>query len=101
VTNRYGTVSADDAFEYAGTFIRGDANLDGVLNITDPVRTLNGLFAGQGIPCEDASDANDDGRVNITDPVATLGHLFQGASAPPAPFPDPGPDPTPDDLTCG
>jgi hypothetical protein len=100
VTNRYGTVSADDAFTYVRAFIRGDTNLDGAVNISDPVATLNGLFLGDVIACHDAADANDDGRLNITDPIATLNHLFLGSGDLPAPFPEPGSDPTPDDLPC-
>ena len=29
-----------------GLFVRGDSNVDGEVNLTDPVFTLNGLFVG-------------------------------------------------------
>ena len=83
-------------------FLRGDANADGVVDITDPLRTLVELFGvGSAPACEDAVDSNDDGAVNVTDPVFVLGYLFAKG----VPIPPPGPlvcgnDPTSDDLTC-
>jgi hypothetical protein len=82
-------------------FIRGDANADGKLDITDAIGVLNWLFTGSDPPpCVDAADADDDGQVAITDPIKVLGHLFSGTEAPPPPFPGMGPDPTPDALDC-
>lgn len=83
-------------------FIRGDANGDRKLNLTDPIGSLAALFLGGPKPeCPDAADANDDGLLNVTDAVFTLGYLFQGTrSQPPAPFPTPGTDPTVDSLEC-
>ena len=43
-------------------FIRGDSNLDGQINIGDPVSALAVLFSGGSTTCVAASDANDDGR---------------------------------------
>lgn len=85
------------------SFLRGDANADGSVNISDAVFALQFLFQGRGAPfCLDAADVDDDGRVNITDPVFLLQFLFQSGSAPPSPGSlVPGPDPTPDDLDCG
>ena len=83
-------------------FLRGDANADGVVDITDPLATLFDLFDDGSAPaCEDAVDSNDDGAVNITDPVFLLGYLFANGD----PLPPPGPlacgnDPTSDALTC-
>lgn len=59
------------------TFARGDSNVDGKLDISDPIATLGSLFL-EGTPalCPDAADANDDGRVDISDPILTLGFLF-------------------------
>ena len=83
-------------------FLRGDVNFDGVMNISDPIASLDFLFRGRfQPPCADAVDFNDDGRVDITDPVATLSYLYRGGAPPPAPYPSPGPDPTgTDPLTC-
>ncbi len=86
-------------------FRRGDVNADSLVNITDPIATLNFLFTGDGSPpaCEKAADANADGLVNISDPTYTLNFLFVGAgNPPPPPFPDCGPEPdgSSTDLTC-
>ena len=82
-------------------FVRGDTNVDGAVDISDAVASLQFLFSGGTISCEDATDANDDGALDIADPVAVLGRLFIGA----APLPLPGdnsfgPDPTVDSLMC-
>ncbi|MBI4605310.1 MAG: hypothetical protein HY721_25380, partial [Planctomycetes bacterium] len=47
-------------------FVRGDANSDGVVDLSDAVFTLLHLFGGGRAPaCEDALDAGDSGRVGI------------------------------------
>jgi len=81
-------------------FVRGDANGDGQLNISDAVQILLVLFAAKPTDCFDALDTNDSGDVNIADAVYLLSYLFAGGESPPPPFPIPGDDPTPDDLTC-
>jgi len=83
-------------------FIRGDSNMDGLVDLTDPIFTLSFLFLGGAAPsCRDALDSNDDGEVNITDPIHNLAYQFLGGAAPPAPFPEAGTDPTADDpLPC-
>jgi hypothetical protein len=68
------------------SFVRGDANCDGNLNITDAVTALNGLFLGGGKPCcGTAMDANNDDVLNITDPIAILANLFLGSEPLPPP----------------
>jgi len=86
----------------AAAFLRGDANQDGRVEISDPVQILAYLFLGVAAPpCLDAADADDSGRLDITDPIVILGFLFRGSSEPAAPGPfDAGPDPTPDPLSC-
>jgi cellulose/xylan binding protein with CBM9 domain len=90
-------------------FVRGDANADGSINITDGVFVLNFLFLGGPEPrCVDAAEATDDGQLNITDGVFILNWLFISGAAPPPPSPatanylpsDCGEDPTADDVTC-
>jgi hypothetical protein len=82
-------------------FIRGDADYDGGLNITDAVFTLSYLFLGGVHPvCEDATDVDDHGTIALTDAVYLLNHLFLGGPAPPAPYPAAGDDPTEDLLGC-
>lgn len=85
-----------------GAFLRGDANRDGDVNLSDAIAALNFLFGG-GLapPCEDAADADDDGRLTITDPIIILNHLFLGSAVIRAPGTVyPWFDPTPDGLTC-
>lgn len=86
-----------------GTFLRGDATHNGVVDITDPVATLGFLFLGRApLACDDAADADDDGYLTISDPIHTLTFLFLGGVVPRAPgVVFPWYDPTNDDLTCG
>jgi hypothetical protein len=102
VENRHGTARLPDGFEYlAGeSFIRGDANLDGSVDISDPIATLVGLFRGGPVPCQDACDSDDSGVINLTDAVYTLRYLFIDGEPPAAPFPVAGRDPTADALRC-
>jgi len=65
-----------------GAARRGDVNLDGVLDISDPVSLLVHLFQGAPAPaCPAAADFNEDRAVDISDPIAILGHLFLGQTA--------------------
>ncbi|MCZ6794247.1 MAG: hypothetical protein O7J95_11610, partial [Planctomycetota bacterium] len=81
-------------------FIRGDANGDGVLDVSDPIKVLLVLFAGSSSDCPDSLDMDDSGTLNVTDPIRLLSYLFQRGPALPAPFPGPGRDPTDDGLGC-
>ncbi len=86
-----------------GAFLRGDANDDGDVDVSDAIATLMFLFVGGGVivTCEDAADANDDGTVDIADALFTLNFLF--ASGPALRSPGvafPWFDPTPDTLGC-
>ena len=95
-------LSIDFSPPLAGTsFRRGDANIDGAVDVSDVVFTLLALAGNPGsLPCGDAADSNDDAAVDISDAVATLMDLFSGV-----PIPDPGAgscsvDPTEDELDC-
>jgi hypothetical protein len=83
-------------------FRRGDANVDGAVNIADPIFILQWLFAGGPDPlCKDGADANDDGAMNISDPIYIL--QWQFVDGPDIPPPGPyecGPDPTEDNTPC-
>lgn len=80
-------------------FVRGDANGDSRVDISDAIAALNYLFLGSAdLSCPDAADADDSGDLNITDAIRILEYLFQGGAAFPPPFPASGPDPTPDSL---
>lgn len=84
------------------SFLRGDSNTDGTVDISDAINTLGYLFTGNGkVTCADAADANDSGTIDISDPIFTLGFLFLGTrESLPAPSPTAGMDPTPDGLSC-
>ena len=88
-----------------GTFVRGDCNDDGSVNIADAVFLLNSLFVpgADPVPCEWTGDTNDDAGVNIADAVFLLNSLFvPGFGALPEPniVSGCGLDPTPTSLTC-
>lgn len=87
-------------------FVRGDANGDGVCDISDAVFLLTSLFPGPDQPlaaymCSDAVDTNDDGSINVADGITILFSLF-GSFAGPLPGPNMcGTDPTTaDGLSC-
>ncbi len=69
-------------------FVRGDANLSGLVEIGDPLKILLHLFAGVAIGCRDAADANNDEALDISDAMMLLEFQFQEGPAPSAPFPD-------------
>lgn len=88
------------AFVGQVSFIRGDANQNGSVNLADAIFSLAYLFQGQQASCLDALDTNDNGAVNIADVIALLSYLFSGGPEPQAPFPTPGADPTVDPIGC-
>lgn len=82
-------------------FLRGDANTDGQIDISDPIATLSFLFLGIGqLACEDAADTNDDGKLDLSDPVSNLTATFLGRFEIPPPSGVPGVDPTEDEIGC-
>ena len=84
-------------------FMRGDAQGNARLGITDAVQILayGFLSAGEIPSCADAYDADDDGEIRITDAIVVLRHLFLSGPELPDPFPNCGErDPTPDHLSC-
>jgi hypothetical protein len=83
-------------------FVRGDANLDEELDITDAVVTLLYMFSGVQQPhdCRDAMDSDDNGRLEVTDAVAVLMYLFVDSTPLRPPFPGCDVDPSPADVLC-
>ena len=81
-------------------YLRGDANADGQVDVSDAVRTFIMLFSGGAAPaCADASDSNDDGRVDVSDGIFLLRWLFTAGDEPSAPGAlNCGSDPTEDPL---
>ena len=106
-TGREGSDMGAFSFEGGGpdpedtVFLRADANLDGEVDVSDAIATLDYLFrGGPGPDCLDVMDANDDGQPDVSDAVFLLRYLFSAGSPPPAPFPESGTDQTPDGLWC-
>ncbi|MCA8959349.1 MAG: VCBS repeat-containing protein [Planctomycetes bacterium] len=93
--NRLGVLSTP-------SFIRGDANSDGLFDVADAVYGLGYLFSGGAAPsCLDAADANRDSNIDLGDAIYTLASLFTaGSPPPPAPHPDCGIDPLGPVLGC-
>ncbi len=80
-------------------FIRGDANDDGEVNISDAIYTLEWLFLGKPPPeVLDSADTDDDGKNDISDPIFLLNALFIKGGPLPPPYPQDGRDPTEDNL---
>ena len=83
-------------------FVRGDANSDTQVNLTDAVFILSHLFmGGAGPACLAAADSTGNRSLDLSDSVFLLNFLFNGGDAPPAPFPQCGPyEAAEDDLPC-
>jgi len=64
-------------------FVRGDANADGGINVTDAVFILDHLFPVPTFPCERAADVNLDSTLNTQDVVYFLDNLFPVPNYPP------------------
>ena len=83
-------------------FVRGDANDDTQVNLTDAVFILSHLFMGEEAPaCLAAADSTGNRALDLSDSVFLLNYLFNGGDAPPAPFPGCGTTRIDeDDLPC-
>ncbi|MGE3165046.1 MAG: FG-GAP-like repeat-containing protein [Planctomycetota bacterium] len=94
-------VTQIDCGSGAPLFRRGDVNVDGNTDISDPIALLDHLFgSGNPLQCSKSGDCNDDGSLNVADAVSALNALF-GIGAPlPPPTGACGDDPTSDPLTC-
>jgi Dockerin type I domain len=72
---------------YITTYICGDANHDGLVNISDAVWILSYIFRGGESPRPlEAGDANADGVVNVSDAVWIQNYIFKGGNAPCDPY---------------
>lgn len=69
-------------------YLRGDANTDGDIDISDGITMLAHLFLGSvDLECRDAANANNDGVVDISDASYLFMYLFLGGEPLPPPFP--------------
>jgi hypothetical protein len=70
-----------------GAFRRGDANADGVVDLSDAIVLLLYLFGARAeLACDQSADMNDSGALDLADVVYCVYYLFAGGSAPPLPF---------------
>jgi hypothetical protein len=84
-------------------FLRGDADQNAALEISDAIYILGHLFLGNvDDRCVAAMDVSQDGEINLSDPIALLSFLYLGGPAPTFPFPTCGLDPADreDRLPC-
>ncbi|MFN0060159.1 MAG: di-heme oxidoredictase family protein [Planctomycetota bacterium] len=95
-------VNLNDVPDECERFIRGDCNMSTVIDISDAISQLGGLFSGGAQPtCDDACDVNDDGQLDVGDVIFSLSYQFSSGIAPAAPFPSCGLDGTPtNSLGC-
>jgi len=94
----------EDTLEFAvvPTFLRGDANGDAEIDISDAVALLGNLFLSfRQLPCDDSADTDESGELDISDAISLLGFLFNHGRPPQRPGPyKRGIDPTVDELGC-
>jgi hypothetical protein len=89
------------AFPRPVSFVRGDVNADGGLDIGDAIFTLTYFFLdGAAPPCLKSADADDGGAVDLADAIYLLSYLFAGGLPPAPPFEGCGTDSTADSLPC-
>lgn len=62
--------------------VRGDANGDGAIAVTDAFYLINSLFSSGPAAPTNLGDANNDGNVTVTDVFFLINHLFAGGPAP-------------------
>lgn len=68
-------------------FIRGDANGDSRVDISDPLLILGYLFLGDPSRCQEAMDVDAGGLVDLADAVGLLIFQFLDGLPPRAPYP--------------
>ena len=71
------------------TFLRGDANQDGRVNIADMVFILRVIYAGQDSgSCPLSLDVDGDSKLDFLDAFAIFFYVFRFGFAPASPFPE-------------
>ena len=75
-------------------FQRGDVNVSGSIDVTDPIFVLQYWIGSGPTPtCLDSADINDDEQIDVSDTISLLMYLFQASAPPAAPFGTCGIDP--------
>jgi len=82
--------------------LRGDANSDDTVNVTDVSSITNYLFMGGVVPpCMNQADVNNDGVVSLSDAIYLSNWLYSGGPAPPPVYYPPGSSCGVDDTPTG
>jgi hypothetical protein len=75
--------AVEAGFVGASLVIRGDANADEAIDITDVTYLINYLFIAGPEPCpQEAGDSNCDGTIDSADLVYLINYLFLGGQPP-------------------
>jgi hypothetical protein len=75
------------------SFVRGDPNADGRVDLADAVWCVSELMrGGRSSPCPRAADINRDSRYDLSDPIFLAMYLFLQGRVIPTPFPSCGTD---------
>ncbi|MEM7168221.1 MAG: hypothetical protein AAF581_22430 [Planctomycetota bacterium] len=84
-----GTVTLEESMMVTRSFVRGDANADGTVNIADGVWIINFLWLqGPASPCEEAGNANGQGNVDTSDAMYIFMWRLLDGPAPTGAFPN-------------
>lgn len=75
-------------------FVRGDADGDGRVALSDLAALVAYLIANEALPCLDAADVDDSGAIDPIDAALLAAYISVGLPLPASPFPDCGIDPT-------
>lgn len=87
--------------DVTGSFVRGDVNLDGKVNLADAVWCVNELVRrGPRTACQRAADANADGLYDLSDVMYLIAWEFLSGPVMPPPFPQCAAVIAPADLEC-
>ncbi len=72
-----------DACDFGCCNVAGDANNDGIVDISDVVYLISYIFAGGLSPyCKDEGDANGSNQIDISDVVYLIYYIFGGGTSP-------------------
>jgi hypothetical protein len=84
-----GSEGSGTDFDYAtikyvsASFLRGDANRDGAINVADIVYLINYLFRDGPVPPHwDSGDANCSKMIDIVDVICLINYLYRGGPPP-------------------
>jgi len=69
-----GTYQIDNSYCNQSSFVHGDANGDGMLNVSDVVLTVQIILSGG---YDFYSDYNQDGVINITDIIGIMSAILE------------------------